>query len=714
MDLRRQLPAQLHRTAVRTAAVSFWGLAAVIMGSNYLGPGLQVNYPAEWAITGLAVLSGVVCWFVPWERVPVNRFASIIVAGAGTLTLSLLFTGGTRSHLTAVFLVLVVFTASIMETRTAVWIALVAAAGATAPLVLGWDPFYARSLLVLFACMAIAAYLPARVRKALMEENRLAEDRRRELESTYLATIEALAAALDAKDRHTEAHSRETSALARAVGRRMGLEDEKLRFLEYAALLHDVGKIGIPGYILNKRGPLDAEETTIMREHPVIGERILASVPFLAPIRKAVRGEHERWDGQGYPDGLAGTEIPIEARIIHACDALQAMSSDRPYRSALPRAQILEELRAQAGKQFDPAVVKALLTVIESGEVEVAGTDDVARHMDRPILEPQAWTRHLDAIEQLGAQLAFVTSVQEVCRSIGEAIVRLLPYDQCRIYLLEDDGETLRPAYFSDTQKDEYRGVTAESLALKLGEGITGWVAETRRGVMLGDTESHPKALHVPGTSDADESMLAVPVTFEGTLVGAIVTVKIGLDQYTADHLRLLTILANQAAVSIANARLFERLAVSATTDPLTGLANRRAFEEQLRQRLILPEPAPFSVLMLDVDNLKRVNDAGGHRAGDAVLRRVAEVLRADLRIGDLVSRWGGDEFLALSPAIDRVGAISLARRISGNLLTPVDGVGPVSVSIGTAAFPADGSSAEELLAAADREMYAEKRARAA
>jgi diguanylate cyclase (GGDEF)-like protein len=117
---------------------------------------------------------------------------------------------------------------------------------------------------------------------------------------------------------------------------------------------------------------------------------------------------------------------------------------------------------------------------------------------------------------------------------------------------------------------------------------------------------------------------------------------------------------------------------------------------------------------MLDVDGLKKVNDQQGHGAGDGVLKRVAAVLRANLRNEDVVSRWGGDEFLLLMPGVDRVGAISLARRISGTLLTPNDSAQPISVSVGTASFPADGTTAEELLASADRSMYAEKRQRVA
>ena len=710
------VPAPLHRATFKIAAVSFVAMAGIVIATDYLGGAdPRINYPLEWIITGLACASGLICWFLPWEQIPARRFTPVVFAGLVMLTVGVFATGGIHSHLSVLYLVIVVFTASMLEFRVAAAVTLIAGFAAGLPLaVQGWDSGFVRSVILLAASMVICAFIPALVRKALREENRLAEHRRLELEESYLSTIEALAAALDAKDRHTEAHSRETAALARAVGRRLGLKAEALRFLEYGALLHDIGKIGIPGYVLNKPGPLDAEETAIMREHPVIGERIVASVPFLAPIRPIVRAEHERWDGGGYPDGLKGETIPIEARIIHACDAFQAMSSDRAYRRALPRDWILKEIRAQAGLQFDPGVAQALLEVIESGDAAVSGTSTGARHEDKRLPEAHSWTQHLDAIQQLGAQLASVVGVPDICVTIGQTITTLLPYDQCRIYLLEDNGTTLSPVYFSDTKRSEYEGVTAEDLAIEVGQGITGWVAETKQGALVGDTEHHPKAVHIPDTTETDESMLAVPVIFEDKLIGIIVNVKIGLHQYTGDHLRLLTILANQAAVSISNARLIQRLALTARTDPLTGLANRRAFEEELRRRLAAGSPEPFAVIMLDVDGLKQVNDARGHAAGDAVLKCVASILRDHLRAEDLVTRWGGDEFVLLLPGIDQVGAISLARRIGGSLLSAEDGTGPIPVSIGTAAFPADGASADSLLAAADHSMYADKRQRVA
>jgi diguanylate cyclase (GGDEF)-like protein len=705
----------LHRATFKVAAISFWGLAMIVLATDYLGGELRVDYGTEWVIAALAGAVGVLCWRLPWAIIPARRFIPVVFAGLAMQTVGIFATGGTRSHLSSLFLVIVVFAASLFEFHTAVVVLIAAILAAGLPLAIqGWDSFYARSLVVLSASMVICAYIPALVRKALRAENELAERRRLELEESYLATIEALATALDAKDRHTEAHSRETAALARAVGGRLQLDEDSLRFLEYGALLHDIGKIGVPGYILNKPGPLDPEEAAIMREHPVIGERIVASVPFLSRIRPVVRAEHERWDGSGYPDGLKGEQIPIEARIIHACDALQAMASDRPYRQARPRDWILEEIRVQSGRQFDPRVAEALLAVVGSGQVTLAGTPEGAPNRDHERPFVHAWTQHLDAIQHLGARLASVVGVPEICEIIGRTITTLLPYDQCRIYLLDDNGRSLHPVYFSDTKRGEYAGVTAEGLAIDMGEGITGWVAETKQGALVGDTERHPKAVHIPGTTEADESMLAVPVIYEDKLMGVIVNVKVGLYQYTADHLRLLTILANQAAVSIANARLIERLALTARTDPLTGLENRRAFEEELRARLAIDVPGAFSVIMLDVDGLKKVNDARGHAAGDTVLKRVAGVLRAHLRGDDLVTRWGGDEFVLLLPAVDQVGAVSLARRIGGTLLEVETTTGPISVSIGTASFPADGTTADSLLAAADHSMYADKRQRAA
>ena len=149
------------------------------------------------------------------------------------------------------------------------------------------------------------------------------------------------------------------------VGRELGLSQQALKRLELGALFHDIGKIGIPATILLKPGPLTDEERELIETHPALGERILGPIEQLADVRPIVRACHERWDGTGYPDGLRADQIPIEARIIFACDAFHAMTTDRPYRERMPAEHAVRELQAAAGTQFDPLVVEAVLRVVD-------------------------------------------------------------------------------------------------------------------------------------------------------------------------------------------------------------------------------------------------------------------------------------------------------------------------------------------------------------
>lgn len=186
-----------------------------------------------------------------------------------------------------------------------------------------------------------------------------------ELESSSMGTAEALAAALEAKDHYTADHARSIADLAGAVGTRLGLDPDSLRDVRYGAIFHDIGKIAVPDAILNKPAPLTPHEFEVVKQHPVVGEQILGSVPFLANVRRIVRHGHERWDGTGYPDGLRGQDIPIGARIVFGADAYHAMVSDRAYRPAMPVEAAIEELRANAGTQFDPTVIETLTEIIE-------------------------------------------------------------------------------------------------------------------------------------------------------------------------------------------------------------------------------------------------------------------------------------------------------------------------------------------------------------
>ncbi|MGH2840550.1 MAG: diguanylate cyclase, partial [Solirubrobacteraceae bacterium] len=183
-----------------------------------------------------------------------------------------------------------------------------------------------------------------------------------------MASLRALLAAVSARDNYTAMHSREVVTLARGVARRLGLDEAGTSEVEHVALLHDLGKIAVPDAILRKPGPLTDHEWTLMRQHPVVGAEILASMPELAHLAAAVRAEHERWDGGGYPDGLSGEQIPIASRIALVCDAYHAMTSNRPYRRAMSAAAARDEIRREAGAQFCPHASAALLEVLTASQ----------------------------------------------------------------------------------------------------------------------------------------------------------------------------------------------------------------------------------------------------------------------------------------------------------------------------------------------------------
>lgn len=202
----------------------------------------------------------------------------------------------------------------------------------------------------------------AELAAAALDHNRM----RQHYDATVQAHVEALTAAMDMRDRRTARHSEDVVDLARQVGALLELEPASLLELEFAARLHDVGKIQVPDAVLNKPGPLDDDESDVIRCHAAWGSETLSRIPGLEAVATIVRFHHERWDGSGYPDGLSGARIPLASRIIAVCDAYGAMTCDRPYRIAMSSADALREVRAGAGTQFDPAVVAALIDALGS------------------------------------------------------------------------------------------------------------------------------------------------------------------------------------------------------------------------------------------------------------------------------------------------------------------------------------------------------------
>src|SRR3954469_8576769 len=232
---------------------------------------------------------------------------------------------------------------------------------------------------------------------AFSQERKERLDAAQELSQTYRGTVMVLADVVEADDDYTASHCRSVVELCAATGHEMGMAMTAMQELEIAALLHDVGKIAIPSEILNKPTHLTEEEFELMKTHTIEGQALLERVGGkLARIGEIVRSCHERWDGRGYPDGLYGEEIPLAARIVFACDAYSAMTTDRPYRRAMSAEAAIEELRANSGTQFEPKVVEAVTNVVQKGLVEEteAYNDAVravlATHAPQPRLELSA------------------------------------------------------------------------------------------------------------------------------------------------------------------------------------------------------------------------------------------------------------------------------------------------------------------------------------
>jgi HD-GYP domain-containing protein (c-di-GMP phosphodiesterase class II) len=218
------------------------------------------------------------------------------------------------------------------------------------------------ALLVVLPLLALLAFLA--------QERRRRIDHALELGHAYRGTAFLLGDVIEADDEYTGAHSRDVVALTLAVADRLGLPPRQRRSAELTALLHDVGKIRIPAEIINKPGALSAEERAVINTHTIEGERMLERVGgLLGDVGRLVRSCHERWDGGGYPDGLAGEAVPLVARIVCCCDAYNAMTTDRPYRSALSVDEALAEVERNAGSQFDPRVVVALAEVVRAGDL---------------------------------------------------------------------------------------------------------------------------------------------------------------------------------------------------------------------------------------------------------------------------------------------------------------------------------------------------------
>ena len=510
-----------------------------------------------------------------------------------------------------------------------------------------------------------------------------------EVTRLHLGNLKALSSALSAKDYYTLGHAARVSVYMTLLGRELGWTDDRLAEVQDAAYLHDIGKIAVSDRVLLKKGPLNSEEWELMRQHPGISAEIVRPL-FSEELTLAVRHHHERFDGDGYPDGLAGAAIPLVARAMCLVDAYDAMSCSRPYRVGLMRRQCLEELRRCSGAQFDPELVTAFVRALDRLEgrrrrgIAVAEQAAVLLDADRhALLRSRADEARPEYAEMVGA----LRELRDASPPVRFITTFALQGDTCIAVL--DTGET--PEDFSHVgdpwlPHDELAAVLS-------GDSLDANVVNADEfGVWV--------TCVAPLRAGDGNAAAAVTIDMPAVESGP-------LQRFHRDLSQDLSAMLQAASVRWSRAEL------EAITDGLTGLYNHRYLQVRLDEEIerARTEEEPLSALFIDLDEFKVFNDSRGHKAGDEVLRRVARAIEKRTRRVDLVARYGGDEFVVALLGTGTADAVETAERIRSGISAEEAGDGAISVSIGVATFPGDAGSKAELLDKADWAMYVAKRA---
>ena len=537
------------------------------------------------------------------------------------------------------------------------------------------------------------------------------------LRELYLASVKALAAAVDARDPYTRSHSARVAALSRIIAVEMQLPPDEIRRVQLSALLHDIGKIGIPDAILNKPAALTAEEWVIMKTHAALGGSILAAVEPLADLVPIVHAHHERFDGTGYPDGAAGDAVPLAAYIVSAADAYEVIVSKRAYKAAQSIDFAVSELLRCSGSQFHPAVVEAFIRVIERdrregsvylskvGAIEHEDIEDVpgpGSLVERMAEHSHAHARQLAILQRLASEISAVLDLDELASRLLRIVCDAMGYENGFLTTIDEQGLlTIRAAFGPSV------AFVGQSLAR--GTGISWWVVEHGRLQNVADVQADTRYVGPPDI----RSSLIVPLRIGDETVGIIGIESTRAAAFSTEDETLLTATSHQVAAAVRVARLHQAAKSAAATDPLTGLPNRRVFFDKLAEGLASSEAdgAPLSVAIIDANGLKQLNDQHGHAAGDQALIKIGEMLAAGVRLGDVVARIGGDEFGVVFPGAPLFAADRIMRRLAEDIAnaTIPSGERLPTIAWGIAPALVEGTSVDALVDAADRAMYRQK-----
>lgn len=536
------------------------------------------------------------------------------------------------------------------------------------------------------------------------------------IETTFDETLDTLAAALDLRDNDTAGHSRRVTLYSLEIAKAMGCAVELSKPLFRGSLLHDIGKIGIPDSILLKSGELTQQEKEIMQSHVQLGVDLLGGIGFLNTSAEIVLAHHERFDGTGYPRGLAGDKIPLGARIFSVADTFDAITSDRPYRRANSVAAARQAIGNESGKQFDPTVVDAFLSI----PVEV--WDKIKNEVSLLRVGLRRASTHNSSVPPELRDPSFAERNEELVKGSENSTGALRSRESRKVLIAQSDPasrrilETCMLGWGYEVVSTSDGESTLEALVREGGPklAILDWEMPRINGLGV--------VRHLRKRVSSDAYTYSILLTARGQKQDVIEGLEAGADDYLTKPFNVQELQARIRTgwriIELQDQliRSKDALHVQATHDPLTGVLNRLGLMNIFLRELARATRRRnwISTLMIDIDHFKLINDRYGHLTGDLVLSKLAGRISATVRGYDAIGRYGGEEFLVVLPDCNLPTAVERAEKLRQLVETdPIqtsDGSISVTISVGAAAHRGDQLADHiSLLDAADQALYRAK-----
>jgi diguanylate cyclase (GGDEF)-like protein/putative nucleotidyltransferase with HDIG domain len=542
-----------------------------------------------------------------------------------------------------------------------------------------------------------------------------------ELNRLYLSTIETLAMAIDAKDQITHGHIRRVQQYAVVLARRLGVsEPTQISAIEAASLLHDMGKLAVPEYILNKPGRLTPAEFEKMKLHASVGADILSAIDFPYPVVPIVRHHHENWDGSGYPDGLKGAAIPIGARILSVVDCFDALTSDRPYRPRLPDVDAIRILMERRGTMYDPLIVDTFIAVhSDIGPEDANQTAKIENSLSAitrgatpmqtattgaRLDDIAASTEEMLVLYDLAKGLSGHFDLADAADVISKHLRRIVPASTCVFYIYDVDTDELVAAHASGDGASHFAGVR-----IPRGQRLTGWVAANKQTVInsdpvldLGEVARSLK----PRLS----SCLSTPLLNNEQLVGVLSLYSVQRDGFTDDHRRIVEVVSRQVSQTVEHAVESEKQRAANIRDQLTGLPIFQHLEQFIASEIAsASHQAALSIILVQSRLSPFVPRSAARSSIDGLLEVLASAIRRGLRGADVLFRYGSSDFVVLLAQTEADIAHAVAARIGTCIVQGIasnDKLKGASIDIGVATAPLDGRTMDALIVAArDRQQ---------